>query len=260
MHRKVSRSYKSPLRYPGGKTRAIREISRYIPRNVKRICSPFLGGGSIELVLASEGVEVFGYDCFTPLIEFWRELLKSPKSLARRVEKYLPLTRRRFYHFQKRFFAIKRKEKRAAVFYVLNRSSFSGTTLSGGMSLNHPRFTISTIDTLKTFKARKFHVKEMDFRQSIPLHANDFLYLDPPYMLKSKLYGIKGDLQHTIDHGALGQLLYKRSGWLLSYNDCVEVRELYKNYRIVKASWSYGMNKSKKSNEVLILSHDIQIT
>jgi DNA adenine methylase len=232
---------------------------KYIPPNVSRVCSPFLGGGSIELKLASQGVEIYGYDCFTPLIEFWQELLYQPKQLARRVIRCLPLSRTRFYHLQESFFSIKRKNKRATVFYVLNRASFSGTTLAGGMSLIHPRFTKAAIKSLGNFKTKNFHVKEMDFRQSIPLHANDFLYLDPPYMINSKLYGVKGELQQAFDHNTLAQLLYKRSSWLLSYNDCSEVRRLYKNYRIIKVAWSYGMNGSKKSNEVLIMSNDMQI-
>ena len=40
---------KSPLRYAGGKSRGVMEISHFIPQETKVICSPFIGGGSIEL-------------------------------------------------------------------------------------------------------------------------------------------------------------------------------------------------------------------
>ena len=73
---------KSPLRSPGGKTRAVKHILPHFPEDMKELCSPFLGGGSIELALASKGVQVYGYDAFEPLIWFWRTLLERPDALA----------------------------------------------------------------------------------------------------------------------------------------------------------------------------------
>ena len=43
--------------------------------------------------------------------------------------------------------------------------------------------------------------------------------------------------------------------WILTYNNCEYIRELYKNYLIIDASWSYGMNKTKKSSEIVIISN-----
>lgn len=55
---------KSLLRYPGGKSRAVKIITQYIPKDIKVLCSPFFGGGSIELYLDSKGINVYGYDYF----------------------------------------------------------------------------------------------------------------------------------------------------------------------------------------------------
>jgi len=251
---------KSPLRYPGGKSRGVKEIIKYFPPDIDRVAAPFLGGGSVELELVSRGVEVFGYDIFEPVVDFWQVLLKNPDKLARRVRKYFPLTRSKFYHFQKTFPKIKSQEQRAAIFFVLNRASFSGTTLSGGMSPNHPRFTPTAIEYLSRFKVEHFHVAKMDFKQSLAKHAEDFLYLDPPYLIESKLYGTKGDAHENFDHDGLAEILTKRKGWILSYNDCEKVRKLYNGHSMVKLEWAYGMNADKKSNELLILSKDfIQI-
>jgi DNA adenine methylase len=72
----VKRTVKSPLRYPGGKSRAaVYIIDNYI-KTPKTVCSPFVGGGSIELELANRGTRVFCYDNFEPLVVFWQELLK----------------------------------------------------------------------------------------------------------------------------------------------------------------------------------------
>jgi len=54
--------YRSPLRYAGGKTRAIEAIYKCMPRGVKTLYSPFLGGGSIELYCANMGMTVYAFD------------------------------------------------------------------------------------------------------------------------------------------------------------------------------------------------------
>ena len=43
----------SLLRYPGGKTRAVKQIQQYIPKGIDKLCSPFFGGGSLEIALMS---------------------------------------------------------------------------------------------------------------------------------------------------------------------------------------------------------------
>jgi len=57
------------------------------------------------------------------------------------IHKYYPLSRNMFYQLQKNYHSINDNIVRAGIFFVLNRCSFSGTTLSGGMSPGHPRFT-----------------------------------------------------------------------------------------------------------------------
>jgi DNA adenine methylase len=249
---------RSPLRYPGGKNRAVKSIYSFIPENETKLCSPFLGGGSIELA-CTKRMKVHGADIFEPLIAFWKTLLEKPEQLAKRVEVYLRnWSRTEFYNLQKRYLHLESELERAAAFYALNRSSFSGTTLSGGMSPGHPRFTESSVQRLRDFKANNFEVELADFREVIPKYADHFLYLDPPYMNGQALYGIKGDTHKTFEHESLAEMLLKRDRWIMSYNDCEEIRKLYKDYRILPIEWIYGMSKDKTSKEILILSPDIK--
>lgn len=250
---------KSPLRYPGGKTRAVSTIMDMLPHELDTLASPFFGGGSIEIAAASRGIRVFGYDAFKPLALFWQRLLVDPERLAKAVKKYHPLKRDRFYKLQdemKR--GIYNNDDMAAIFFVLNRASFSGVTLSGGMSPGHPRFTPSAIERLRNFSINGLSVKRMDFSKSIPRHKNDFLYCDPPYANGERLYGKAGDMHEGFDHEKLAELLTNRNGWILSYNDCSLVRDLYDGFTFVTPKWMYGMSNDKKSNEVLILSDDIR--
>ena len=243
---------KSPLRYPGGKSRAVKHILPFIPEGVE-ICSPFIGGGSIELALIERQQNVMGYDAFSPLVAFWQQAILSPKRLASQVAEWHPISRTDFYLMQKRVMGVDDQLLQAAMFFVINRASFSGITLSGGMSPEHPRFNQAAIDRLFSFTARQLWVECKDFHASIPLHESAFLYVDPPYAIQHmKLYGKKGDMHLDFDHAGLAVLLKERTDWLLSYNDCAYIRDLYDGYEIVDTQWSYGMNGSRKSNEILI--------
>lgn len=245
---------RSPLRYPGGKSRAVDTIKGYLPTNLDALCSPFLGGGSLELACAADGISVFGSDAFEPVVLFWQMALTEPALLAECVRQHYPLSKARFYELQRNYHALQSELDKAAVFFVLNRSSFSGTTLSGGMSPNHPRFTPSAIERLRDFKSPNLTVECLDYKDALRQHADKFLYLDPPYANGEKLYGSKGDMHAGFRHGDLAEMLHQRDGWILSYNDSAEIRTIYKKYKIVTPEWTYGMNSDKTSRELLIVN------
>ena len=256
---------KTVLRYPGGKQRAVTILADYIPPDESEICSPFLGGGSLELYCASIlGARVFGYDNFAPLTEFWQVLMSRRNTLADKAAAFLPtLARDDFYHLQKTQMKIADKTARAAVFYVINRASFSGCTLSGGMSPGHPRFTPSAVARLRQFPSARlrqnFSAQQADFADSINAHPNAFVYADPPYMLKNQnLYGARGTGQRGFNHEKLRDVLLARGGrWLLSYNDCENARSLYRGFVMLTPKWRYGMSGDKNSRELLVLSPDL---
>ena len=109
---------------------------------------------------------------------------------------------------------------------------------------------------MKNFKVPNLSVGLADFKDSISKHKDEFLYLDPPYLLEkgsNTLYGSNGSTHKGFDHDELFELLHSRDRWAMSYNDSEWVRDTYNNFQIIKMDWSYGMNKSKKSSEVLII-------
>jgi len=263
---------KTPLRYPGGKTRAVKHILPHIPEDVERLCSPFFGGGSVELAIAARGTQVFGYDKMKQLVWFWQALCGNNSRLANEVEslreKYITRKGKEVVGCPKESFHQYREDlktesfmfsyDRAAKYYVINRASFSGATFSGGWSekASYARFTESSIQRLRDFNAHNFRVDYADFEDAISWHSKAFLYLDPPYMLEgsqNSLYGIDGNLHDSFDHQRLQNLLTNRGDWVMSYNDCEEIREMYKGCEIHEAAWAYGMNKSKKSSEIIII-------
>ncbi|MGO9566675.1 MAG: DNA adenine methylase [Desulfomonilaceae bacterium] len=254
----------SNLRWPGAKTRAVQQILEHFPQNVNEVASIFLGGGSVELALCDRGVKVSAYDRCSYLINYWQVLLRSPERLANRMESlFLPkmqaMERQFFYRLQKGINVIDDPWDRAGCFFTLNRASFSGTTLAGGMSPGFERLNENCIERLRQFSCTNLRVQCQDFRLSIPANSGKFLFLDPPYVLprgKNNLYGVKGRSHKLFNHLALARLLKSRpnGGFILCYNDCEFIRDLYKEYRQIPLKWAYGMGKIKESSEILIIA------
>lgn len=82
---KYKRVCVAPLRYPGGKSLAVGHILEHLPviRN-KKMVSLFLGGGSVEVFMASLGYQVVAYDVFDILCNFW-QILCEPASREQMV-------------------------------------------------------------------------------------------------------------------------------------------------------------------------------
>lgn len=145
------------------------------------------------------------------------------------------------------------------MYFVINRCSF-GATLSGGFSLeaSKKRFTKSSINKIKKLDLSHFKIYNFDFEEFININQDEknLLFLDPPYCLErgSKLYGNKGDLHESFDHDKLYNCLYDKKNWMMTYNNCEYIKDLYKEFKIIETNWSYGMNKSKKSSEIVIIN------
>ena len=181
-------SKKSILRYPGGKTRAIPIILPHLEaQEATTLISPFFGGGSIEIAWASKSISrnVKGSDLYLPLATFWQKTLQTPQVVAQSVEKEHPISKERFNaikeHIQNNDVD---EDELAAFFYVINRSSFSGSTMSGGMSPGHKRFTPSAIQRLREFHAPNIEVA----------HADAFRVLEGLIMCRKTLHGRRGPL------------------------------------------------------------------
>lgn len=254
-------SNKSPLRYPGGKTRAISILkdtleTEYPSRKV--LLSPFFGGGSFELNQAADGYTLLANDLFLPLFTFWRQVKENASAVAERVQQEMPVTKEKFLRFRNEVLTDTNPVEIAAKYFIINRCSFSGATFCGGYSQQAAdgRLTDSSLKTLKQVNLTRIAISNEDaceFLRKHPQTTETVIYADPPYFIDSYIYGRDGDMHEGFDHIAFANEIKKRSDWMVSYNDCAYIRKLYEGCRILTPSWSYGMNKTKKSSEILIL-------
>ena len=256
----------SPLRYPGGKSRASKILEKYIPLDVSTVVSPFFGGGSFENHLALKGVEVIGYDLCQSLVDFWEYFLSDRPRLFRRfrqlsaellrpeyfgeINKENRQTQRTlFKEWKKIALTSEDSFERGAHYFALNRGAFSGMTLIGGpMSTRHIDSKMGEKATANLEKI-DFRVKSVGYQDcftTIENHPDDFLYLDPPYVMetedKESIYGDKGDLHRGFDHVALRDALAAHRGkWVLSYLNVPKIQDLYKGFNIQEETWRYTM-------------------
>ena len=276
---------KSPLRYAGGKSLAVAKIINHFPSTIRKIVSPFLGGASVEIASANElGLKVVGYDVFDILVNYWQVQLTSPNKLYNELIKlenndkvYRSLKEELKLHWNKEK---KLAPLRLATLYYFNHNLSYGPSFLGWMSkiYNDRSKYLRMLDRLKKFRCPNLQVRQGSFEKTIPSHKSNFLYCDPPYYLDGSSKMFKGiypqrnfPIHHNgFNHALLRDLLLKHKGrFVLSYNDCSEIRKLYKDFDIEEVKWQYTMgqgetrigvnrikgktNHVKKSHEILII-------
>jgi DNA adenine methylase len=257
---------KSPLRYPGGKTRACKTLENILKEHFDinefdNFVSPFFGGGSFEFHIQNNyNLNIIANDKFAPLYNFWNICKIDKENLCKDLTKKIDLIdKEEFTCLREKIMKENNKLSQSIMYFIINRCSFSGATLSGGFSLeaSKKRFTKSSIDRINKLDLTMFDIHNLDFEEFINTNENkkNLMFLDPPYYLKeaSTLYGNNGDMHDTFDHNKLYKCLSTKQNWFMTYNNCEYIKQLYKDYKIIETSWSYGMNKSKKSSEIVII-------
>lgn len=266
---------KSPLRYPGGKQKAISQIANYLPHHFQEFREPFLGGGSVYLYLLQKypDLKFWINDLNSELYCFWIQAQNNLSELVNEVWKIKNTTKegRNLFDSLANKDSIKMSElERAVRFFVLNRITFSGTIESGGYSNASflGRFTESSIHRLSYLENCLKNTYITNFDYDILLKnpgENVFLFLDPPYLsnTKSRLYGKKGNLHLNFDHNLFAELMSKcQHQWLITYDDCEQVRDNFAFAYIYEWKLQYGMNNykqktAKKGSELFITNYPV---
>lgn len=254
----------SPIIYPGGKSRAIHILVPLITEgmrmaNTNEVVSPFTGGANLEVTLANQGARVYGSDILKPLVNFWDHALTNPAALAEAVEDYKirSVNGDEFKQLQAILPNMLPGLDAAAAFFVVNRLSVYGMTLSGNFSPN-VELTDGNLAKLRHFSAPSLTVDARDYREMLRMHASAFAYLDPPYDFADRnrhgYYGVQGNTSRGFDHDALFEIVADRPNWMMSHNAEPHILKRYEGFPTAFPKWQYGMGKTSESHEVLIFS------
>ena len=275
----------SPLRYAGGKSKAIGLILNNLPKlRTKRIVSPFFGGGSFELCVSQNlNIEVIGYDIFGMLANFWNVLINHKDEFIQELKKFKITSDEFTYnrHVLLNYWdKIKPKDLvyntkkqvqlaeedltlldtniiKQAVYYYYNMTLSYGPMFLGWPSSNeiNPDKFNRRIKMLENMKLKNISVKCDDFENVIPRHNEDFLFLDPPYYLEGNSKMFKGlypncnfAIHHNnFNHKKMCELLKNhKGGFFITYNNCDTIREWYKNYKFEFPEWQYTYGQGEK--------------
>jgi len=271
----------SPFRWAGGKFYARKLISDFIPKHEQYI-EPFFGGGSI-----------FFYKNKTKSIlnDADKELMNCYRIIKNRVDELIEYldgekaTKER-HNFYKNEFKPKNSLERAAQYYYLNRTSYSGI-----MKLQNCFFGYGDKYSMrpenwgrqlkknseKLIGTKLLSDKFEDLFDKVKLNKDTFLFIDPPYYNadQDKFYRKSFDLD---DHRNLMKILKKyrnKVKYLITYDDCEEIRNLYSwADNIIDKEWNYTINrtddqknekklkdgyssKRKKGKEIFIINYPV---
>lgn len=188
---KYKRYLGSPLRYAGGKSLAVGLITEFLPKDIKKVVSPFIGGGSVEIAIAKElGIDVVAYDIFDLLVNYWQQqtingekLYEKLKTMSPTKEEYERVKNILKEHWNKvDGYDGKLDPLDAAVYYYYNMQLSYGPGFLGWMSsiYQSEKKYKSTIEKVRDFHVPNLKVYNKSFEESIPENQGEFLYLDPP--------------------------------------------------------------------------------
>ncbi|MDI6738168.1 MAG: DNA adenine methylase [Nanoarchaeota archaeon] len=262
---------KSPLRYPGGKSRALKQILPLVP-DFDEFREPMVGGGSVFFALKQLNQQKIFWinDVNIQLFSFWKYCQMEVYNLTNNIINF----KSKFRSGKELHSFLLTKEMSeldsATRFFILNRITFSGLAESGGYSEGafKARFTDSSIKRLELANSILADTKITceDYEKVVNSEGKKvFIFLDPPYYstMKSRLYGKEGVLHFTFDHKRFAKVMRTcNHKWLITYDDSPEIRRLFSFANIYEWELQYGMNNYKqktaaKGKELFISNYNI---
>ena len=251
---------KTPLRYPGGKSRACTKMGEYFPdlREYVEFREPFLGGGSVAIHVSKlyPHLKIVVNDLYEPLINFWVNLQTFGDELTKEL-KGLKITNcnqdsaRCLFAEMKDVIndSTKTDLERAVAFYVVNKCSFSGLTESSSFSAqaSDSNFSMRGIEKLPEYSEiiSHWHINSYSYEYCFRTDVHDglFMYLDPPYDIKDNLYGKKGAMHKSFDHDKFAADCdeHNNINMLISYNSDQLVKDRFKNWSASEFKLTYTM-------------------
>ncbi len=277
------KSYKTCLRYPGGKSRAVNKMDPYFPdlRDYTEFREPFIGGGSVAIHVTKKypHLKVWVNDLYEPLVNFWQQLQGSAPTMG---EKLLELKSRHCEPVSAKVLFLKSKEYlndesnndvlwRAISFYIVNKCSFSGLTEASSFSkqASDSNFSLRGIEKLQGFSKliANWEITNLSYEELLDegSEQNAFVYLDPPYDIKDNLYGKKGSMHKGFDHDKFAKDCDDCSlPQLISYNSDQLVKDRFKKWITGEFDLTYTMRsvgdymrEQKARKELLLFNYEM---
>jgi len=275
----MSKALKTPLRYPGGKSRAITKIAEYFPdlSTYSEFHEPFVGGGSVALYVTKmyPHINVWVNDLYRPLAIFWQQLQHDGDAMQDKLWSIKNMypdrdTARELFKQSKEDINDESKDdfSRAVAFYICNKCSFSGLTESSSFSpqASESNFSFRGIEKLGEYSKliENWTITNHSYEGLLSDDPSVFLYLDPPYDIKQNLYGKKGNMHKGFDHDEFAQKCDEfTTHQLISYNSTQLVKDRFKDWNLSEFDHTYTMRSvgdymgdQQQRKELLVFNYE----
>ena len=262
------------FRYPGGKYRLrepiLAELIRLMP-GCTGYREPFIGGGAIAMNLLPnmQTGEVWLNDLDSGIAALWNSIIQYPAELEAKIQEFTPSvgTYRQFQKdLSKGFSNPKAMVGHAFRKLAVHQMSYSGLGEMAGGPLGgwkqesqykidsrwSPDRLVESVRKYQKMLAKlKVRVTSLDFSKVLSGSVPALVYLDPPYFQAGQVC-YRNSFSPT-DHERLAAALKRTNHqWVLSYDDCPEIRDLYRWARIVAIPVKYSIAGSRNESELLI--------
>ena len=278
----TSKSLKTPLRYPGGKSRATVKLAQFLPdlKEYTEFREPFLGGGSVAIYITKmyPDLNIWVNDLFEPLSTFWKCLQDHGDEITQRLEFAKqrhpnPMSAKDLFDEAKEYLELDVTERdaiqTAVNFYIVNKCSFSGLSANSSFSkqASDSNFSMRGIKRLPEFSEliQNWKITNGRYQELLTDDKSVFTYLDPPYDIGSNLYGRKGDMHKSFDHDGFATICDRFVGpQLISYNSSQLVQERFEGWTLAEFAHTYTMRSVGSYNtdqatrkELVILNYEV---
>ena len=266
---------RSPLRYPGGKSRAVEFLysSDNMPvGEINEYREPFLGGGSPAIAFTKRhpNTPVWVNDKYENLYIFWKTLQSRGGDMADVILEHRQrcdtTEKAREFFFEVRDNISDQKDdfEIAWRFYVINRCSFSGLTEASGFSelSSEGNWTEGLINGLRFYSRliSNWKITNIDYKELMTDEPNTFIFLDPPYDLKKdyglsggdgeSLYGKKGEMHRGFNHIEFAEQCKSHNAMqMVTYNSNENIRSLFEGWNQKEWDLTYTMNNGVSAYE-----------
>jgi DNA adenine methylase len=269
---------KTPLRYPGGKSRAAAQLYDWFPSGITEYREPFCGGASMALYFSQlhPEIPVWINDKYFYLYNFWVHLQEDGDRLSDVC--YAIKQENHTVDLAKELFKRSKEEiheadpfRQAVLFWVLNKCSYSGLTENSSFSesASKQNFTLRGATNLKKYQdiIQHWEITNVDYTDPLldidPGGDNEgvFIFLDPPYKIGSYLYGTQAELHKNFNHEDFAAACKaSHHKWMVTYNVDEDIEQMFESYNQRYFAFTYGMKhrENNRKNELLISNYNVQ--
>jgi len=261
---------KTPLRYPGGKSRVAKTLLEKFPSEINEFREPFVGGGSVALLFSQKypDIPVWINDKYVYLYSFWKMLQERGDELSDtlyniKVENSTEEKAKELFVSAKAEISNADTFRQAVLFWILNKCSYSGLTENSSFSktASNQNFTTRGAHNLKNISEiiQHWRITNLDYQTVMNTEeglSNTFIFLDPPYKINTYLYGTNAEMHKNFNHTQFVEdCKVCPHSWLVTYNIDDELKEAYTDYHQEEFRITYGMKHrpdNKLKTELLV--------